>query len=255
MSLLFLTAGTKGGIGKTFAATMLADTAIRKNIKTVLFDCDNENKSLLNSYPHPAKNCRVMGVDLNSKEAKVVYPLDAVVNDIIKTEKEAKGKKNIVYIVDMKAGTTHYTLDWMEDFPFNMIRSLGVQIYIMGCITADIDSVQTLSRWVSRYREDVKNGLLRFLIVKNHFQGNEFSSYDNLLSKNLEGANPVILELPRIEEWYLKTIKENNTTYGQIGMKKLVLEALGEMGAFRIEKHFEIMSEGFASILRTLDKK
>ncbi len=255
MSLLFITAGTKGGIGKTLTATMLADTAIHKKLKTVLYDCDNENKSLVNSYPNPAKNCRVVTVDLNSNEAHIVYPLDMIVNDIIKTEKEAKGKSDMVYIVDLKAGTTHYTLEWMADFPFELLRPLGVQIYIVGCVTADIDSVQTLSRWVSHYRDDIANGLLRFLIVKNNFQGNEFSSYNNRLKENIElSGSTITLELPRIEEWYMKTIKENNTTYGQVGLKRSVIKGFNDMDAFRIKNHFEALAEAFSPIFQALEK-
>jgi len=256
MSLLFVTAGTKGGIGKTLTATLLADTAIHRNLKTVLYDCDNENRSLFNSYSRPVKNCRVVTVDLNSSEAHIVYPLDMIVTDIIKTEKAAKGKNGMVYIVDMKAGTTHYTLEWMEDFPFELLRPLGVQIYIVGCITSDIDSVQTLSRWVSRYRDDIANGLLRFLIVKNNFQGNDFSSYNNLLKENVELCGGTItLDLPRIEEWYMKTIKEHNTTYGQVGLRRSVIKGFNDMDVFRIKNHFEILAAAFSPIFQVLDLK
>jgi MinD-like ATPase involved in chromosome partitioning or flagellar assembly len=254
MSLLFITAGTKGGIGKTFTATMLADIAISKKQETVLYDCDNENESLKKAYAQPAKNCRLVSVDLNA--TKTGYPLDIVVNDIVRTEKETKGKKPVVYLMDMKAGTTHYTLDWMCAFPFSFIRSLGVQIFIVGCVTSDVDSAYTLSRWLYRFTDDMKNGNLRFLIVKNGFQGTDFTSYNNILKDfvELESCFETVT-LPELEPFYMKPIKENSTSFGQVAMGKSTVNGFDFMAIYRIKENFEILSEKFASVWQALDKK
>ena len=50
MSKLFIMAGTKGGIGKSLAASLLADVALDCKYRPVLFDCDDENRSLSNFY-------------------------------------------------------------------------------------------------------------------------------------------------------------------------------------------------------------
>lgn len=241
MSLLFITAGTKGGIGKTLTATLLADIALFKGLQVVMYDCDNENESLKNAYLHPAEDCRVETVKMNCDEADMDYPLDFVVNDILQTEEESKGKKYNVYIVDMKAGTTHYTLEWLEAFPFDMIRAQGIDIYIVGCVTADVDSVHTLARWITRFSKDLKEKKLRFLIVKNNIQGKKFNTYEEILGDSLEtGSNSnVVIELPNLGFRYAKAIKESCTSFGQIAMERSNIKQFKYMDKHRIREVFK----------------
>ena len=56
MSKLFIMAGTKGGIGKSLAASLLADVALDCKHRPVLFDCDDENRSLSNFYDKKNEN-------------------------------------------------------------------------------------------------------------------------------------------------------------------------------------------------------
>ncbi len=241
MSLLFITAGTKGGIGKTLTATFLADVALLRKSQVVLYDCDNENESLKNVYLHPAKDCRVEAVKMLSDETDMDYPLDFVVNDIVRTESESKDKSRNVYIVDMKAGTTHYTLEWLEAFPFDYIRAQGIKIYIVGCVTSDPDSVYTLSRWIARFTQDIKEKKLRFLIIKNNYYGNVFDSYEDTLGDSLEtgpDAN-LVIELPDFGRRYSRRLKDHHTTFGQVATKQTEIKQFDFMDRTRVRTAFE----------------
>jgi hypothetical protein len=250
MSLLFITAGTKGGIGKTMTATMLADTALLNNMQVVLYDCDNENESLKNSYLTPAENCRIETVRMMSDEVDMDYPLDFVVNDIIRTESGSKNQSKNVYIVDMKAGTTHYTLEWLEEFPFDDIRAQGIKIYIVGCITADFDSVYTLSRWIARFTEDMLERKLHFLIVKNPFQGNNFDCYEEVLADSMEGdtGSNLVIELPDFGRRYSKRLKDHHTTFGQVATGKTVIKQFDHMDRYRVKSGFRKVVKAFETV-------
>lgn len=250
MSLLFMTAGTKGGIGKTMTATLLADTALINDMQVVLYDCDNENESLKNSYLTPAENCRVETVKMSSDEVDMDYPLDFVVNDIIRTESGSENKSKNVYIVDMKAGTTHYTLEWLEEFPFEDIRELGIKIYIVGCVTADFDSAHTLSRWIYRFAQDIQERKLHFLIVKNPFQGNNFDCYDEVLADSIdvESGSNLVVELPDFGHRYSKKLKDHHTTFGQVATGKTVIRQFDHMDRHRVKSSFRKVKKAFATV-------
>ena len=64
MKTFYLIAGTKGGIGKTFIATLLADMALQSGKKVVLYDCDDENHTLEESYPVKIENRNVVGYQI-----------------------------------------------------------------------------------------------------------------------------------------------------------------------------------------------
>ena len=70
MSQFYLVAGTKGGIGKTFAATLLADSAFDLGRRIVLFDCDDENSTLADSYRREIPGVTVVKVGLDSDPEK-----------------------------------------------------------------------------------------------------------------------------------------------------------------------------------------
>jgi hypothetical protein len=253
MSLLFITAGTKGGIGKTLTATLLTDFALFKESPVVLYDCDNENESLKKAYIHPPKNCRVELVKMDCNEADMDYPLDFIVNDIAQTESASKGEAQNVYIVDMKAGTSHYTLDWLKAFPFDFIRGQGIGIHIVGCVTADLDSVYTLSRWVAYFIKDIKEEKLRFLIVKNTFLGENFVSYDQTLGSSLEtesGTNMVI-ELPDFGCRCMKKVKDSHTSLGQIAMGMTKAGNFSLMDESRIKDAFDEIKKLLEPVWRT----
>ncbi len=237
-SWLFIMAGTKGGIGKTLTASLLADVAWAKGLKTVLYDCDNENESLKNVYTHPADERRVLTINLNGDEVDMDYPLDAVVSDITETENASKNSGgNHVYVVDMKAGTSQYTLDWMKAFPFETIHGMGIEIYLVGCVTADVDSVHTLSRWIYEYLE---NEYVKFLIIKNLFYGPKLSMYEDTLKESLENGNQksLVVKLDNLGPKCMKTLKEYHTTLGQVAAKQTVIEKINLVEENRIRTYF-----------------
>ena len=95
-------AGTKGGVGKSFAAIMLAGAAMDLELPYLVFDTDSENRTVSEL---------LKGNTEFLDELQEHYPLDSVVNCLY-SDSPAQ-----VIIVDMKAGTSRTTQEWFSSVP------------------------------------------------------------------------------------------------------------------------------------------
>ena len=85
--LLIFIAGTKGGVGKSFAAMMMASAALDLELPVLIYDTDNENRTV---------STMMKEYSFFLDEASEQYPLDSVINSLF-SEEEKK-----VIIVDIK---------------------------------------------------------------------------------------------------------------------------------------------------------
>lgn len=241
MKTFYIIAGTKGGIGKTFIASLLGDMALQRGIKTVLYDCDDENHTLEDSYSGKMDNLTVCPIAIDSAR-DMDYPLDRVINDIISLE-ESNEFENAIYIADMKAGTSSKTMQWMESLPYDWFEENQINIVLVGVITAEIDSVTTFAVWVRTYLKDIQNGRINLLIIKNDVMQTDFGFYEAKL-------RPLFRDLPRINEIILpamsiksfKKIRGNNSTVGQVAAGLGEMDFLQPMERYRCRHYFQIAS-------------
>lgn len=136
----FFVAGTKGGVGKSFASAMLAGAAedlglsrpfMIRTMRTGRF------ATLMKEH------CRFLD------EQKETYPLDEVINSLYESSPVT------VTIVDMKAGTSRSTQEWFSSVPWDALRKLDVDVYVAGCVTSDPDSVRTFGPWLEYFHNIV----------------------------------------------------------------------------------------------------
>lgn len=245
MSKFVMIAGTKGGIGKTLIATFLADIASEHGFRPVLFDCDNENHSLSNACGG-VPEFELADIDPESAE-ETDYPLDSAVNRIAELESVKERKKEYFYLLDMKAGTSGSTIRWLEAFPFEYMRQLAVEVYLAGCVTADIDSCLTWGKWLREYAPLAQTGALRFLLVRNHLAGDRFDFYDDKLRPLQESRElrSIVIDFPELSGRYLKLIKDYRTSFGQVARKRTTIASFGFMDLHRIRLSFEKIKTGF----------
>lgn len=248
MSKLIIMAGTKGGVGKSLAATFFADFAEEFGYCPILFDCDNENRSLCNAYKGAAA-ISVAAVDIDSRRGEMDYPLDDIINRIEKKECENsfENRKNL-YILDMKAGTSCSTLEWLEAFPFERMKELSVGVFIVGCLTSDIDSGMTWAVWVKKYSELAIDEKLRFVIIKNEVAGDNFTFYDKIMKGFLEEQlhSTIIINLPVLSTRHLNRIKDFETSYGQVAKSRIQVSSFGFMDIHRIRMMYGNLKRAFA---------
>lgn len=244
MAELFLFAGTKGGIGKTLCASLLIDAAIEANLIPVVYDCDNENHSLADVFCHADIKIN----EINPDDGNSAYPLDIVVNDIMK----AAQSENI-FVVDMKAGTTRSTLDWLKYVPFSELAEHNISVYIIGCITGEVESCTTFMRWLTFCNQIFINGEAKPLIIKNLYAGSNFWYYDQVLQPFIDKELPssIIVQIPVLTAEYVMMAKKAHLTYGQIlRQTDKPTIPLQFMQRVRIRKQYSAAIEPFAKILR-----
>ncbi|WP_176013893.1 hypothetical protein [Victivallis sp. Marseille-Q1083] len=235
---LFLVAGTKGGVGKTLCASMLIDTAIDAGIQVVAYDCDNENQSLTAVF----KNSTITLHAIDPENGREAYPLDRVVNEL-----KANSDQEKAFIVDMKAGTSKSTLEWLDCVPVAELAAARIAVNIVGCVTAEVDSCITFLRWLDYCREMFVSGQANLILIRNLIAGQNFWYYEKTLKPVLEEQLPHtrIIEMPFFTPEYLTLSRKAGLTYGQMLRDKAQLQGLQYMQIIRIRKQYEIAAQRF----------
>ena len=250
MSKLFILAGTKGGIGKSLLATLIADMAYDNKFRPVLFDCDEENRTLSNAFGENDRDVIIHKVDM-IEHGRRVFPLDAVVDQVVRIERDKQQYPgDNAFILDMKAGTTAGTMEWLRDFPFSDLRRFGIDANIIGIVTAELDSCSTLLPWLHAYLMADMLSLVRFVVVKNQFAGSDFQFFDGKIREILSLANVPCMVLNLID-WGSKhqfLIQTNHTSYGKIATGRSRIKEFGFMDEYRIKRRYAETCQEFSRL-------
>ena len=192
--MLIFIAGTKGGVGKSFASVMLAGAALDLGLSLRMYDTDNENRTLSTLMK---TNCRFL-------DEHETYPLDEVVNSLYESSPVS------VTIVDMKAGTSRSTQEWFLSVPWDAVRKIDVDVYVAGCVTSDPDSVRTFGPWLDYFhRIDFP---VHFLLIKNAKEGDNFFVCTSLLEPGMRemALNYTAFFISPIEQEYIGKLNNND---------------------------------------------
>lgn len=141
---VIMSAGTKGGTGKSTYLTYLNGWYEEAGIEPYLIDADEESRTLSRFFPRARKI-----------EPRRVKSYDVIVN-------LAETGEQPVIIADLKAGVGHDLLTWAADIPYEELTQLDVKFVFVGMITSSPDSVSSLLRWVDGLGRNIK-----WLVVKN----------------------------------------------------------------------------------------
>ena len=193
--MLIFIAGTKGGVGKSFASAMLAGAAEDLGLSLTVYDTDNENRTLATLMK---EHCRFLD------EQKETYPLDEVINSLYELSPVT------VTIVDMKAGTSRSTQEWFSSVPWDALRKIDVDVYVAGCVTSDPDSVRTFGPWLEYFHNI--DFPVHYLLIKNAKDGDNFFVCDSLLEpgmREMELDYSVFFISP-IEQEYIGKLNNND---------------------------------------------
>lgn len=184
---VWVTAGTKGGVGKSWIAVFFATVLTDLGRKPKLIDCDNENATL--SRFMDDKKCHKININ---KE----FALDEVI-DIIEQSKSSD------FIVDLRAGSGEATLNWLKDVPLNVLREEGIIFHLMCCITSDPDSVQTYMNWVKSIEDTME-----YVLVFNEMNGNNFAYYDEEAKSFEEMIKFKKIMIPKLSDIYTTILNQ-----------------------------------------------
>jgi len=191
MKSIIITAGTKGGTGKSLGATLIYSWLKEKKVRVAAFDGDNENSTLCRFIPEAGF------VDMRQADA-----IDQILDPLIKDTAD-------VVVLDSRAGTSDEFLEWLRSIGVEEIqRELGCVITIVATVTSTMDTVEQLKRWTDELTHKV-----RWVIVRNNVNG-EPTTYDesNLrkrIRKELKGRE---LSLPKFLEVLMQALDKASLT-------------------------------------------
>lgn len=198
-TLIVLTEGGKGGVGKTTFAGVLLDYYEKQGVTTVALDLDTENKDKagLNFFHKAARK-----VDIDQRDG-----LDAFTDEI------DKGEASVI-VADMGARSGKITFQWFDEM-FDAVKDLGVRFTAVGLITEDPGSIASVLEWASYLKDRVS-----YLIVLNKL-GNpneKFNYWHNTeaVQKFIKVAKPEVITLESINPDLQMAVRNHGFTLGQV---------------------------------------
>ncbi len=144
---LIMTAGGKGGVGKTLAAVGIIEYLKLHDVPVTIVDCDLENRKcggISTYFPEAAK------IDIRSERG-----LDQVLNHVHQATPQ-------IALADLGAGSGHDTFKWF-DVMADAVRELSIKVTLVAVITSDPAAIQTVFNWGYALRDNCD-----YLVVKNH---------------------------------------------------------------------------------------
>ena len=177
---VWLTAGTKGGVGKTIAAIYFTNVLDDLERNPVLVDCDNENATFSRFMRKRTKN-----IDPNKE-----FAMDEIISII------ENGKSND-YVMDLRAGSGTLTLKWLEGVPFDFLQKEGIVFNLLCCVTSDPDSVQTYLNWAEKVEHK-----MNYVLVFNEKDGTDFEYYEEHAKKFETLLKPKKIIIPKLSDIY-----------------------------------------------------
>ena len=190
-------AGTKGGVGKSFAACQLVAAAEDLGMTVTAFDSDTENSTLKNLLPGKTKFLD----DTNND-----YPLDDVISSVFEATVPD------FTVVDMKAGTSRSSMEWFAAVPWDKLLARA-EICILCSVTVDPDAARTLSPWLVYF--DRLSIPVEYIIVKNAKDGKDFSFYDGIIPAcitDMKHCRHSEIIFPALDKNYISILNNSKLT-------------------------------------------
>ncbi|MDD5599943.1 MAG: hypothetical protein PHV82_18510 [Victivallaceae bacterium] len=183
------------------------------------------------------------------QHGRKVFPLDVVVDKMVRIEndKQKNYPGDNAFILDLKAGTSSGTMEWLRVFPFAELRQAGIEAHIVGVVTSGLDSGATLLPWLYAYLKADMLPLVKFVVVKNEFAGSEFEFFDTKIQEVLTIAKVpcLMLKLNDLGSKYQIPLQRNNSSYGKVATGRNRIEEFGFMDEYRIKCYYAEASMEF----------
>ena len=155
---ILMTAGAKGGSGKSTTMISLADFFHVNNIPVSLVDADVENRhrgSLANVFKDTPK------VDIRTRRGLDDF-VERVLSDTVP-----------LVLADLGAGSGRDTFSWFDEM-HDPLKDSGISFVAIGVVTGEAATVDTLFNWARTLKARVE-----YLVVRNHRNGDDFGYLEN----------------------------------------------------------------------------
>jgi hypothetical protein len=183
----------KGGIGKSFVATLLYDYLAEHGVKLKTFDLDHANSTFQRFVPE----AQFIDTDVDANKLAV---LDTVVNSLETAD---------VALVDNRASGGTKVLRYIEDSRLTELqKQLNFELVFVVIALQDKDAISQIADLLDDYHDRV-----RWLVVRNYRDTSAITMYDGSKTRERLQAKGVLeIEVPCLTEVTRNKLQMSNLT-------------------------------------------
>src|SRR5277367_3754413 len=183
----------KGGIGKSFIATLLYDYLTEQSIKLKTFDLDHANSTFQRFVPE----AEFLDTDVDANKLAV---LDTMVNALETVD---------VVLVDNRASGGTKVLRYIEDSRLTELqKELQFELLFIVVALDDKDAISQIADLLDEYESRV-----RWLVVRNYRDTSTLTMYEESQTrKRLQALGAIEIEVPCLTEVTRNKLQFNNLT-------------------------------------------
>lgn len=193
---LIVLAQDKGGIGKSFVATLLHDFLAERNVRLKAFDLDHANSTFQRYVPE----AEFIDTDLDSDKL-------AVLDRLVQALDEAD-----VVLADNRAAGGAKVRQYLEESRLTTLQAeLGFALVLVVIAVDDKDAVSQIADLVDAYGE-----MVRWLVVRNLRDGAQPSVFmESRTRQRLAALGAIEIEVPCLAEVTRNRLQLKNLTVGR----------------------------------------
>jgi hypothetical protein len=186
----------KGGIGKSFIATLVYDYLIEQSVRLKTFDLDHANSTFQRFVPE----ADFIDTDVDANKLAV---LDTMVSALDTVD---------VVLVDNRASGGTKVLRYIEDSRLTQLqKELKFELIFVVVALDDKDAISQIADLLDEYHDRV-----RWLVIRNYRDTSVLTMYDeSQSSKRLQAADAVEIEVPCLTEVTRNKLQLANLTVGK----------------------------------------
>jgi hypothetical protein len=186
----------KGGIGKSFVATLLYDYLSERPVKLKTFDLDHANST----FQRFVADAEFMDTDVDADKLAV---LDKMVNALESVD---------VVLVDNRASGGTKILRYIEDSQLTKLqKELQFELIFVVVVLDDKDAISQIADLLDEYE-----GRVRWLVVRNYRETPVLTMFDGSNTRErLQKLNTMEIEVPCLTEITRNKLQLSNLTVGK----------------------------------------
>jgi hypothetical protein len=183
----------KGGIGKSFIATLVYDYLSEQTVKLKTYDLDHANSTFHRFVPES----EFIDTDVDANKLAV---LDKMVNALETVD---------VVLVDNRASGGTKVLRYIEDSRLtDLQKELHFELLFIVVALDDKDAISQIADLLDEYKERV-----RWLVVRNYRDTSMLTMYDESQTRQrLQTLGAIEIEVPCLTEVTRNKLQMNNLT-------------------------------------------
>jgi len=183
----------KGGIGKSFTATLVYDYLTERAVKLKTFDLDHANSTFQRFVPE----AEFIDTDVDANKLAV---LDRMVNALESVD---------VALVDNRASGGTKVLRYIDDSRLTELqKELQLELIFIVVALDDKDAISQIADLLDEYSDRV-----RWLVVRNYRDTSTLTMYDESQTrKRLQSLGAIEIEVPCLTEVTRNELQVHNLT-------------------------------------------